>query len=146
MRAVYTVCTYSTHLPGSLRAQAVHGSVQAGFASPAEDHAAKRIDVLEHLVKHPQATFQMKVRGESMRDAGIADGDMLIVDRAIPPRSGHVVVAVVDSEFTVKTYWKRAGRVKLKAANPTYPDIEPKDGQTVEVWGVVVATIKRMPL
>lgn len=74
------------YLSGSLRAQALHASVQAGFVSPAENHAAKRTDVLEHLVKHPQATFQMKVRGESMRDAGIADSDMLIVDRA--SRSG----------------------------------------------------------
>lgn len=116
MRIQHPSNGHRPYLPGTLSVQAVHASVQAGFASPAEDHAAKRIDVLEHLVKHPQATFQMKVRGESMRDAGIADGDMLIVDRAIPPRSGHVVV---DCEFTVKTYWKCVGRVKLKAANPT---------------------------
>ena len=117
-------------------------SVQAGFPSPAEDHAGKRIDVLEHLVKHPQATFQMRVRGESMREAGIFDGDVVLVDRAITPRSGQIVVAVVDGEFTIKQLWQRAGRMKLKAANPTFADITPKDGQAIDVWGVVVASIK----
>ncbi len=135
------------YVSGTLTMAALQCSVQAGFPSPADDHAAKRIDVLEHLVKHPQATYQMRVRGDSMREAGICDGDMLIVDRAISPRSGHVVVAVVDNEFTVKTLWQRAGRMKLKAANPTFPDITAKeDGQTIEIWGVVIATIRRIPV
>ena len=116
--------------------------IAAGFPSPAEDHAGKRIDVLEHLVKHPQATYQMQVRGESMREAGIFDGDVVLVDRAIAPRPGQIVVAVVDGEFTIKQLWQRAGRMKLKAANPTFADISPKEGQSVEVWGVVVASIK----
>ena len=93
--------------------------------------------------KHPQATFLLRVRGESMKDAGIFDGDVVLVDKAIQPRSGQVVIAVVDGEFVCKTLWQRAGRMKLKAANATYPDISPKDGQTVEVWGVVVAAIKQ---
>ena len=66
-----------------------------------------------------------------MQDAGIGDGDMLVIDRAIKPRHGHVVVAVVDGEYTVKYLHHRAGRVRLKAANPTFPDIIPKDGQTI---------------
>ena len=117
-------------------------SIHAGFPSPAEDHAGKRIDVLEHLVKHPQATYQMRVRGDSMREAGIFDGDVVLVDKAITPRTGQIVVAVVDGEFTIKHLWQRAGRMKLKAANPTFADISPKEGQTIEVWGVVVASIK----
>lgn len=75
--------------------------------------------MLEHLIKHPQATYSMTVRGESMREAGIFDGDVLLVDRAI------------------------GGRLKLKAANPTFADIVPTEGQTVEVWGVVIAAIKQ---
>ena len=71
------------------------------------------------------------------------DGDVLLVDRAVTPRSGHVVVAVVDGEFVCKTLSIRAGRVKLRAANPGYPDIVPVDSQTVEVWGVVTASIKQ---
>ena len=117
--------------------------VAAGFPSPAEDHAVKRVDLMEQLIKHPQATFLLRVRGESMKDAGIFDNDVVLVDRAINPRSGQVVVAVVDGEFVCKTLWQRAGRMKLKAANPTFADISPKDGQTVEIWGVVVAAIKQ---
>jgi len=117
--------------------------VAAGFPSPAEDHAVQRVDLMAQLIKHPQATFLLRVRGESMKDAGIFDNDVVLVDRAIPPRSGHVVIAMVDGEFVCKTLWQRAGRMKLKAANVTYPDINPADGQTVEIWGVVVASIKQ---
>ena len=78
-----------------------------------------------------------------MRDVGIFDGDVVLVDRAISPRSGHVVVAIVDGDFVCKTLQQRAGRIKLKAANPTFADIVPKDGQTLEVWGVVTSSIKQ---
>lgn len=81
-----------------------------------------------------------------MRDAGISDGDVLVVDKAIQPKNGHVVVAVLDGEFVCKTLQLRAGRMKLRAANPTYPDITPREGQTVEIWGVVTSSIKTMPL
>lgn len=119
-------------------------AIQAGFPSPAEDLGAKRIDLTAQLVKHPQATFLMKARGESMREAGIFDGDILLVDKAITPRNGHIVVAVVDGEFVCKQLQLRAGRMKLKAANPCFPDIVPKEGQVVEVWGVVTTAIKSM--
>ena len=119
------------------------GKVCAGFPSPAEDFAVKRIDLTEILVTHPQATFLLRVSGESMKDAGIFDGDMLVVDKAIKPRHGHIVVAVVDGEFTVKYFYQRAGWVKLRAANVTFPDITPRDGQTLEIWGVVTCSIKR---
>ena len=119
--------------------------VRAGFPSPAEDLGAKRVDLTAQLIKHPQATFLLRARGESMRDAGIFDGDVLIVDRAIRPRHGHVVIAVVDGDFVCKTLSMRLGRMKLKAANPGYPDVIPKEGQTVEIWGVVTASIKTMP-
>lgn len=120
-------------------------TVRAGFPSPAEDLGAKRIDLTAKLIKHPQATFLMKARGESMKDAGIFDGDVLIVDKAIQARSGHVVIAVIEGEFVCKTLSMRAGRMKLKAANPGHPDIVPKDSQTVEIWGVVIHAIKSMP-
>jgi len=119
--------------------------VKAGFPSPAEDLGAKRIDLSAKLVKHPQATFLLRASGDSMVGAGVSDGDVLIVDRAVRPASRHVVIAVVDGEFVCKTLSIRAGRMKLKAANPCYPDIVPKDGQTVEVWGVVTYAIKAMP-
>ncbi|MDP2780912.1 LexA family transcriptional regulator [Devosia sp.] len=117
--------------------------VAAGFPSPAEDHAVQRVDLMAQLIKHPQASFLLRVRGESMKDAGIFDNNVVLVDRAITARSGHIVIAMVDGEFVCKTFWQRAGRIKLKAANVTFPDINPADGQTVEIWGVVVASIKQ---
>lgn len=120
----------------------VDGSVRAGFPSPAEDFNTKRVDLTELLVTHPQATFLMRASGDSMREAGIHDNDLLVVNRALRPVSGCVVIAVVDGEFTVKYLRLRAGHVRLVAANPTYPDIIPHEGQTLEVWGVVTNAIK----
>jgi DNA polymerase V len=118
------------------------GSVRAGFPSPAEDHAGQRIDLFDRLNSHPQATFFMKVSGLSMTDAGISEGDVIVVDRSIKPKNGHIVVAVVDGEFTVKQLVMRAGVVKLRAANPTFKDIVLKEGQDLQVWGVVKAALK----
>ncbi|MFL9668975.1 LexA family protein [Variovorax sp. AB1(2024)] len=118
-------------------------TVHAGFPSPAEDFLVKRIDLNSVLVTHPQATFFLRVAGDSMRDCGIEDGDLLLVNRAIKPRHGQIVVAVVDGDFAVKQLHLRAGRLKLKAGNPTYPDITPSEGQTIEVWGVVTSCIKQ---
>lgn len=140
----YSTCSAPLVLDiGAISALCLRSSVRAGFPSPAEEFQAKRIDVLERLVKHPQATYSMTVRGESMREVGIFDGDVLLVDRAIKPSHGQIVVAVVDGDFTCKQLWQRGGRLKLKAANPTFADITPTEGQTVEVWGVVIASIKQ---
>jgi DNA polymerase V len=138
----------STHVPVPISAvplwaTLLHDKVCAGFPSPAEDLGAKRIDLAELLIKHSQATYFLRASGHSMVEAGIFDKDLLVVDRAIKPRHNHIVVAVVDGDFTVKHLYQRAGRIKLKSANPTYPDIIPRDGQTIEVWGVVTATIKQ---
>jgi len=135
-----TPVALATLYPASLTA--ITCAISAGFPSPAEDHSCRRIDLNEVLIKHPQATFLMRVRGPSMREAGIDDGDSVIVDRSLKAAHGRVVVAVVDGEFTVKRLWKRGDNVKLQAANPTYPDITPRDGQTLEVWGVVTHAIK----
>ena len=118
-------------------------TVRAGCPSPAADFGETRIDLVAELIAHPQATYLLRVRGLSMVDAGLGDNDIIVVDRALKPSSGNIVVAVVDGDFTVKYLHMRAGRIKLKAANPTFPDIVPKDGQTVEVWGVVTACVKQ---
>src|SRR5450830_2148561 len=120
-------------LPGLL----LKNRVCAGFPSPAEDLGAQRIDLTQMLVVHAQATYFLRASGQSMIEAGIFDHDILVVDLAIKPRHNHIVVAVVDGDFTVKYLYQRSGRIKLQAANPTYPDIVPKEGQTIEVWGVV---------
>lgn len=118
--------------------------VQAGFPSPAEDLGIARVDLNKILIKNPEATFVMCVRGDSVRDAGVDDGDFLIVDRSINPRHRHMVVAVVDGEFTLKRLWKRGSAMKLQPANAEFGDIVPQDGQTVEVWGVATYAFKSL--
>jgi DNA polymerase V len=121
----------------------LNNRVHAGSPSPAEDLGAQRIDLTQMLITHAQATYFLRASGQSMVEAGIFDKDILVVDRAIKPRHNHIVVAVVDGDFTVKKLYQRLGKIKLKAANPTFPDIVPKDGQTIEVWGVVTSSIKQ---
>lgn len=133
-----------TPVPVPMDALWVHAagvSVAAGFPSPADDHAVDRIELMQQLVRHPQATYFIRITGDSMRDAGILSGSVVLVDKAVKPQHGNIVIAVVDGEFTCKRLHTRGGRMRLKPENPTYPEIEPKDGQTVEVWGVVVASI-----
>ena len=89
-----------------------NASVHAGFPSPADDYLVKRIDLNEILVTHPQATFLFRVAGDSMQDLGIFDGDLLLVNRALKPCHGNIVVAVVDGEYAVKQLYLRAGRLK----------------------------------
>jgi DNA polymerase V len=120
------------------------GTVRAGFPSPADDFSVRRHDLNELLITHPTATFFWRVRGTSMQGAGIGDGDILVVNRALVPRHGDIVVAEVDNDFTVKYLFQRNGRVKLQAADPTFPDIVfERDGQRLAVVGVVTCTIKR---
>ena len=133
-------------LPQPAPVAVLGGCVQAGFPSPADELGGQRVDLNDVLIHHPEATYLMRVRGDSMVGAGIGDGDTLVIDRAITPCHGHVVVAVVDNEFTVKTLWQRQGQVKLMAANPRYPDIVPREGQTLEIWGVVAHAIKHLPV
>ena len=120
-------------------------SVRAGFPSPADDFVVERLDLMQLLVKPPQSTFFWRVRCESLPGAGNEDGSIIAVDRAIKPKHGSIVVAIVDGECTVKYLHQRAGRIKLRAANPTYPDIIPRESQTIIVWGVVSGCVKLFP-
>ncbi len=115
----------------------------AGFPSPAEDHIDRNLDLNEHLINHPAATFFVRVSGRSMVGAGINDGALLIVDRAEEARDGRIVVAVVEGAHTVKRLRKAAGRCWLEAANPDYPDIQVLDDDS-HVWGVVTFVINAL--
>ena len=122
---------------------ALVGSVRAGFPSPAEDLGAQAIDLTQVLITHPQATFLLRARGTSMVEAGIFDNDILVVNRALQPRHRHIVVAVVEGEFTVKTLIGQPAGIRLQAANPAFADIVPVPGQSLEIWGVVTAAIRQ---
>lgn len=118
--------------------------VPAGFPSPALDYLAERIDLARELVRHPDATFLMRVQGDSMRDADIWSGDLLVVDRSVPATPGAVVVAALDGALTVKQLCRLGdGRVALCAANPDYPPIVPEGDAELVVWGTVTYVIHR---
>ena len=143
MRGIVLFATPVQLSSAPLLAKLLVHRVCAGFPSPAEDLGAQRIDLTQVLITHPQATFMLRAQGHSMVEAGIFDGDILVVNRALVPRHRHIVIAVVDGDFTVKRLYQLNGRIKLQAANLTFPDIAPRDGQLLEVWGVVTASIKQ---
>ena len=115
--------------------------VPAGFPSPAEDHVEGRLDLNEHLIRHPAATFFVRASGDSMLGAGIHPGDLLVVDRSLEPAHGKVVIAVVDNELTVKRLEVRDGRVRLLAENDRYPPIACAEGADLQIWGVVTSVV-----
>lgn len=126
----------------SAKAGLIEASVQAGFPSPAEDMAVPRLELMQLLGSDSDTTYLLRIRGNSMEGAGIFDGDIVAVNKLLQPQHNDIVVAVVDNEFTCKRLYKRAGRIRLVAENPAYPDIRPSEGQTLEVWGVVTAALK----
>ena len=115
--------------------------VAAGFPSPADDYVENALDLNHYLIQHKEATFFLRVSGESMINAGIYDDDILIVDRAIPAQNGKVVVAVLDGELTVKRLYKKDGVIILKPENPEFPDIPVFGEQELRIWGVVTSVI-----
>lgn len=116
-------------------------SVSAGFPSPADDHMDGKLDLNEHLIKHPTATFFVRVNGDSMINAGIYDGDLLVVDRSLEPTDGKIVIVALDGELTVKRLKKTRHAVTLIPENPRYKPIEIKDEQELIVWGVVTTVL-----
>jgi len=115
--------------------------IPAGFPSPADDFIDKKLDLNEHLIKHPAATFFVKVQGHSMTGAGIQSGDILIVDRALEPADRRIAVVALNGELTVKRLKKTKGRLFLVSENPEYKAIEVTPEMNFEVWGVVVHVI-----
>lgn len=119
--------------------------VSAGFPSPAADYEDKRLDINEYLVRNPVSTFFFSVEGDSMQGAEIFGGDILVVDKSIHPRHGHIVIAFVDGQRLVKRLYQRGSRVALLAENPAYPPLEIQEGMELTVWGVVIGKFKRLP-
>jgi DNA polymerase V len=118
--------------------------ISAGFPSPADDFIDKTLDLNEFLITHPSATFFVRVEGTSMIDAHIHPGDILIVDKALEPASGSVVIAVLDGEFTVKRYLRKGKKTFLMPENPEFPPVEIGENMTVEIWGVVTYVIHKV--
>ena len=120
-----------------------HDGIHAGFPSPATDYMTQAIDLNKELVRHPAATFYGRVVGDSMIDAGVEEGDILVIDKALDAKDGDMAVCFVDGEFTLKYLRFRENGLTLLPANPRYPSIEIDDGSDFMMWGVVTYVIKK---
>jgi len=118
--------------------------VRAGKPASGDDYQEDAVDLGRHLVRDPKATFVMQVDGWSMRDAGIADGDELVVDRSIAAEVGRIVIAEVDGELTVKRLQRAATGWLLQAANPDFPDLVVTDKNELHIWGVVTRMVRKL--
>lgn len=118
--------------------------VPAGFPSPADDYIERKLDLNAYLVRHPAATFFVRVTGDSMTGAGIHSGDMLIVDRSLEPADNSVVIAGIEGELTVKRIRKRDGKLFLVPENDRYEPVEVTGETDFDIWGVVTNVIHRL--
>lgn len=127
-------------LLGGLR---VLGAVEAGFPTPAEEDLAETMSLDNYLIQNKEATFMLRVSGESMIDAGIQPGDMLIVERRSDAKDGDIIVAFIEGGYTVKFLRKRNGKVWLEAANERFSDIVPAENEELKIMAVVKAVIRK---
>jgi DNA polymerase V len=115
--------------------------ISAGFPSPAEDYIDKNLDLNEYLIKHPSATFFVRVAGNSMINAGIHNGDILVVDRALEPADNKIIIAVINGELTVKRVRKARDGLYLMPENDDFKTIEVTEEMDFQIWGVVTHVI-----
>ncbi len=129
---------HTEHIPLTLP---LFGPIAAGFAAPVEEQAEETVTLEEFLVRDKASTFLLRVKGDSMIDASINEGDMVIVERGAEPRVGDIVVGILDGEFTLKRLMKDKGKYYLQAENPKYPDLYAMD--ELQVAGVVRSMIRK---
>lgn len=122
----------------------IGNTISCGFPSPADEYLERNLDLNEHLISKPAATFFIRAKGDSMIGAGIHENDLLIIDRAITAQNNHVVVAVLNGEFTLKRLRKLDGKIFLFPENPKYSPIEIKEGMEFEIWGVAIHCIHKL--
>ena len=132
---------YSSAGDISLQRPLFLSGVSAGFPSPADEYLDQKLDLNEHLVKNPAATYFVRVAGDSMMGAGINDNDILVVDRSLEPSSSNIVIAIVNGELTVKRLIKNRNSCRLIAENPDYPPLEINEDTPLEIWGVATYAI-----
>lgn len=118
--------------------------IAAGFPSPADDYVEARLDLNELLVRRQEATYFLRVKGDSMQGAGIHHGDLIVVDRSLEAGDGSVVVAEVDGALTIKRLRLGGDTPELHPDNPAYPVIRFKEGQELRIWGVVTSSVHRV--
>jgi len=132
------------HTESELVLPVVEGGISAGFPSPAMDFVDVSIDLNKHLIRHPSATFYGRVKGDSLQNAGISDGDLLIIDRSLEPTNGKIAVCFIDGEFTAKRIQLLKNKVLLVPENEKYQPIHVTEGNTFLIWGIVTHVIKNL--
>ncbi|HOO83749.1 MAG TPA: translesion error-prone DNA polymerase V autoproteolytic subunit [Prolixibacteraceae bacterium] len=133
---------YRASVATALAVPLADGGIRAGFPSPAQDFLDLSIDLNKELVHNPSATFFGRVKGESMRDAGINDGDLVIIDKSLPPRDGKIAVCYLDGEFTMKRIKTEKDCCWLMPANADFKPIKVTPDNDFVIWGIVVHVIK----
>jgi DNA polymerase V len=133
---------YSAISESELSLPYVSGGISAGFPSPALDFIDLSIDLNKHLIKHPSATFYGRVKGNSLKNAGISDGDLLVIDRSLSPANGKIAVCYLDGEFTAKRIKLEGQELWLMPENEAYQPIKVEPENNFTVWGVVTHVIK----
>ncbi len=133
---------YSAETAVSLALPYVDTGISAGFPSPADDFSYLSIDLNRELIKNKEATFFARVKGDSMKEAGLNDGDLLVIDRSLEPQDGKIAVCFIDGEFTVKRIKKEPHAVWLMPANENYKPIKVTEENQLIIWGIVTAVIK----
>lgn len=139
-----TIDIYSALTDSVLELPYVEEGISAGFPSPALDFVDMTIDLNKHLVKHPSATFYGRVKGVSLINAGISDGDLLIIDRSIEPKDGKIAVCYIDGEFTAKRIKISKKEVLLIPENEDYQPIRVTEENNLIIWGIVIHVIKTL--
>lgn len=136
---------YSAELSSELELQFADQGIRAGFPSPAQDYMSDSIDLNQELIRHPATTFYARAVGDSMKGCGIDDGDLLVIDKAIDPQEGDIVVAYIDGEFTLKKVRLEpdGSCLWLIPANDEYPPIKVTEENNFLIWGVLTYNIKR---
>tara|TARA_Y200000002_G_C22572713_1_gene617366 strand:- start:562 stop:993 length:432 start_codon:yes stop_codon:yes gene_type:complete len=122
----------------------IEQGISAGFPSPADDFKEIRISLDRELVKNKDATFYARVSGDSMIEAGLDDGDLIVIDRSLNPENGKIAVCFIDGEFTVKRIKKEESKLFLMPQNKKYKPIEIKEGNELIIWGIVEYVIKKV--
>ncbi len=136
---------YAADLSTELALSFADSGIKAGFPSPAQDYLTESIDLNKDLIRHPATTFYARAVGNSMIDEGIYDGDLLVIDKGLEPAEGHIVVAYIDGEFTLKRFHRDEENdcVWLIPANKAYSPIRVTRENDFVIWGVLTYSIKR---
>ena len=132
---------FKTNIQNKIYHQFYNCSVTAGFTSQADDYLEDKLDLNEYLIKHPAATFFVRVAGDSMINAGIYNNDIIIVDRSIKPKHGKIVVAALDGQMTIKRLYRRDDKIMLLPENELFKPIEILDSMDMVIWGVATNVI-----